>query len=143
MISKSSDLSFTSYGVIDEKNKLLGIRKVNKDATYKKIYRSNFIGLSTVVINKNKIKKFKFPILNTQEDFALWLLLLRRGYRLNHFNPVLSNWRKTKSSLSSNNSQKFVDAFKLFYLLENKNFAFSIYSVIVLTYYKIKNNICN
>ena len=143
MINKFSDLSFTSYGIIDEKNKLLGVRKVTVDANYKKIYRSNFIGLSTVIINRKKIKKFKFPNLNTQEDFALWLTLLRKGYSLNHLNSVLSYWRKTENSLSSNNLQKITDAFKLYYSIENKNFIFSIYSVLVLSYYKLKNNILN
>ena len=75
--------------------------------------------------------------MKTQEDFALWLNLLRKGYRLRHLKNILSYWRKTKNSLSSKKFQKIRDAFKLFYEFENKNFIFSIYSVLVLSYNKL------
>ena len=50
---------------------------------------------------------------------------------------VLSCWRFTENSLSSNKFQKLSDSFKLFYKIENKNFINSIFSVIVLSYNKI------
>jgi len=71
--------------------------------------------------------------MKTQEDFGLWLQFLRKGYELNHIKIALSYWRKTKKSLSSNIFQKIMDAFKLFYIYENKNLIFSIYSVLVLS----------
>ena len=142
MIKNTAEFCFTSYGIINENNKLIGKRKTNIDGDYKKIYKSNYIGLSTVIFNRKKINIFRFPNLKTQEDFALWLLLLRKGYRLKHLNIILTNWRKTKKSLSSNIFQKLEDAFKLYYFYENKNFIFSIYSVLVLSYNKlIKNNL--
>ena len=56
------DFSFTSYSIIDENNKLIKHRIVNSDANYKNLYKSNFIGLNTVMINKeffvNKFSKF-------------------------------------------------------------------------------------
>lgn len=140
MIKYSSDLTFTSYNIINHNDKILGERKVTKDAKYHQIFKSNPIGLSTVVINKKKIKKPRFPFLKTQEDFALWLQLLRKGHRLKHFKPCLTNWRKTQGSLSSNIFQKIIDAFRLYYFYEKKNFAFSIYSVIVLSYNKFIKN---
>ena len=54
--------------------------------------------------------KIKFPNLNTQEDFALWLSLLRSGIKLNTIRKNLSSWRKTQNSLSSNTFQKLKDA---------------------------------
>ncbi len=79
----------------------------------------------------------KFPILKTQEDFALWLKLLRQGVKLNSIQKNLSSWRKTQNSLSSNTLQKLIDAFKLFYNHENKNFILSIFGVIMISYNKI------
>ena len=140
MIKNSLEFCFTSYDIIGEKNETLGRRTVNIDGDYKKIYESNYIGLSTVILNRKIANTFKFPSLQTQEDFALWLLLLRKGYKLNHLKPVLSKWRKTKESLSSNIFQKLKDAFKLYYFYENKNFIFSIYSVLVLSYNKLIKN---
>ena len=140
MIKYSLEFCFTSYGIISEKNELIGKRVVNLNGEYNKLYKSNYIGLSTVIFNKKIINFFKFPSLKTQEDFALWLLLLRRGYRLTHLNMVLTNWRSTNKSLSSNTYQKLKDAFKLYYVYENKNFIFSIYSVLVLSYNKLIKN---
>ena len=138
MIKNSSLFTFTSYNVINYNGKFLSCRKVFIDANYKNLIDSNFIGLSTVMIKKKIYRNIKFPDLKTQEDFALWLNLIKRGYKLMHINKVLSSWRKSKNSLSSNKFQKLKDAFKLFNKYENKNFIFSIYSVLVLTYNKLK-----
>ena len=99
--------------------------------------KKNIIGLSTVMINRNIIKDINFPILKTQEDFALWLNLIKKGHILSHINDALSSWRKTNDSLSSNNLQKIIDAFKLYYLYQKKNLILSVYSVLVLGYNKL------
>ena len=137
MKKKSSLFTFTSYDVINENDKIIKSRKVNLDAEYNKLSKSNFIGLSTVMIDKKLFSKIVFPNLKTQEDFALWLSLIRAGIKLNHIKKTLSFWRKTNDSLSSNILYKFRDAFKLFYNYENKNLINSIFSVLVLSYNKI------
>ena len=132
MKKKSSNFSFTSYNVIDEQNKFIKKRIVTMDPTYEKLQKKNIIGLSTVMINRIIIKDINFPNLKTQEDFALWLSLIKKGHKLSHINDSLSSWRKCNDSLSSNNLQKIIDAFKLYYIHQNKNLLLSIYSVIVL-----------
>ena len=52
MEKNSYYFSFTSYTVIDENDKVLKQIKVNSDANYFNLIKSNFIGLSTVMINK-------------------------------------------------------------------------------------------
>ena len=137
MKKKSSNFSFTSYNVIDEQNKFIKKRIVTMDPTYEKLQKKNIIGLSTVMINRIIIKDINFPNLKTQEDFALWLSLIKKGHKLSHINDSLSSWRKCNDSLSSNNLQKIIDAFKLYYIHQNKNLLLSIYSVIVLGYNKL------
>ena len=92
------------------------------------------------MINKRIFSLINFPNLITQEDFALWLNLCRKGIKLRHMSDNLSSWRKTSNSLSSNSFQKLKDAYCLYYLFEKKNVIFSIYSVLVLSYNKILNN---
>ena len=106
--------------------------------TYNTLMKNCDIGLSTVMISNNIKKDIKFADLKTQEDFALWLKLLKKGYKFKRCNQVLSNWRVTENSLSSNNIQKILDAFTLFYKIENKNFIYSVFSVLVLAYNKLK-----
>ena len=66
------------------------------------------------------------------------LKLLRNGEKLYHYNKILTYWRKSKNSLSSNILDKVRDAFKVYYIYENKNLLLSIYSVIVLSFNKLK-----
>ena len=120
MEKKLSYFSFTSYNIIDSQDKLINKRIVNYDPTYKKLMKKNIIGLSTVICRKKILKDINFPNLKTQEDFALWLRLLQKGYRLSHLPIVLSSWRTTPNSLSSNNLQKILDAFKLYYIFQKK-----------------------
>ena len=137
MKKKSSNFSFTSYNVINEQNKFIKKRIVTMDPTYEKLQKKNIIGLSTVMFSRKIIKDINFPNLKTQEDFALWLCLIKKGHKLSHINDLLSSWRKSNDSLSSNNLQKIIDAFKLYYIHQNKNLLLSIYSVIVLGYNKL------
>ena len=104
-------------------------RKVNHDADYINLYKSNFIGLNTVMLNKKILKNLYFPNLTTQEDLALWLMIAKKGFRLKHLNQLLSYWRKSKNSLSSNTFNKLRDAFKLYYIYEKKilYFRFIVY----------------
>ena len=137
MINNSYHFSFTSYAVINDDDKVSGYRKVAYDAEYNNLINSNFVGLSTVIVEKKLFSKIKFPNLKTQEDFALWLSLLRKGYKLRHLKTILSYWRNSKNSLSSNTFQKLNDAFKLYFFYEKRNLISSIYSVLILSYNKL------
>ena len=140
MIKNTYDFSYTSYSIIDENNNITKHRIVDSDANYKNLSKSNFIGLNTVMINKRIFSLIKFPNLTTQEDFALWLKLCRKGIKLRHMSDNLSCWRKTSNSLSSNSFQKLKDAYILYNSCEKKNVVYSIYSILVLSYNKILNN---
>ena len=111
--------------------------RLKKRSDYLNLYKSNFIGLNTGMIDNKIFPKICFPNLATQEDFALWLKLARQGVKLKHLNKTLSFWRKTNDSLSSNTTRKLLDAFRLYYVYEKKNFIFSVYSVLVLSYNKL------
>ena len=141
MRKNSTLFSFTSYDVIDEKGKVLKKRKVEYDGNSSNLSKSNFIGLSTVMIHRKLYKKIMFPKLKTQEDLALWLRISKRGYILKHIKKSLSSWRKVDGSLSSNIFRKMIDAFLLYYIYQNKNFVYSIYSVLILSFNKLKKEI--
>lgn len=139
MIHSKADISYTAYKVIDKKDKILGVRNVSKEINYKKLSKYCEIGLSTVLIKKRFLKKNKFPEIKTQEDFALWLILIKKGLKFLPVKKVLSSWRRTDNSLSSNIMQKISDAFKVFYCIEKKNLIISIISVVILSINKLKN----
>jgi teichuronic acid biosynthesis glycosyltransferase TuaG len=137
MKRKSSLISFSSFDVINDMDEILKKRIVVEDPSYKSISRSCFIGLSTVMVHRKILSLINFPYLKTQEDLGLWLKLLRAGIKFNHIKKSLSCWRQAKKSLSSNLIDKICDAFKLYYIYENKNLINSVFIVIMLSYNKI------
>ncbi len=139
MNNAKADISYTSYKVIDEKDKTIGTRNVSSEINYKKLLKYCEIGLSTVIIKKKFLKKNKFPNIKTQEDFALWLVLIKKGLKFLPIKKSLSSWRRTKDSLSTNTLQKILDAFKVYYYIEKKNLIISIISVLILSTNKLKN----
>ena len=65
--------SFTSYGIINEQNKIIGKREVFLDANYKDLYNSNFIGLNTVMVHKKLFSKLVFPSLGPRKTMPYGL----------------------------------------------------------------------
>ena len=71
MFKKSVDLSYTSFSIINEQGTIIGKRIISKKTSYQKLTKRCEIGLSTVMVKSDIIKKFKFPEIKTQEDFGL------------------------------------------------------------------------
>ena len=137
MLKYDSDLSYTSYYIINKNSKKIAKRKISNKIDYPKLLKSCEIGLSSVMVKKQILKDVKFSDLKTQEDYALWLKLLRMKYKFLPINKYLVSWRKTENSLSSNIWRKLIDSFTVYYKYEKKNFINSIYSVIILSTSKL------
>jgi teichuronic acid biosynthesis glycosyltransferase TuaG len=131
---KKNKISFshTSYLIIDEKKNIIGKQIVKKYISYSDLLKSCNIGLSSVVMKKDILKKNKFPNLKTKEDYVLWLNLAKNN-KIYGFKKILSSWRKSKNSLSSSIFQKIFDAFIVYYKYENLNFFTSIFRVFILS----------
>ena len=95
------------------------------------------IGLSTVMIEKILLDKYKFCSLRTKEDYYLWLKLVRKLKNLNGINKYLVNWRSLENSLSSSKKQGIKDAYKLYNYYENYSGLLSVYYVLRLTFYSL------
>jgi len=127
------DLSYTSYQIIDNDEKIikkiLSPRKIN----YKKLLYSCDIGLSSVMISHKLSNKFKFKNLKTKEDYLLWLTLSKKKVRMLGMKQILFSWRKTQDSLSSSTLQKLKDAFKIYNYYLKFNLLKSIFLTIMLS----------
>ena len=94
----------------------------------------SFTEESGVLFNSN------FTNLKTKEDYLLWLTLSKKNIRLDHFKKVLSAWRLSPNSLSSDVLQKLKDAFNIYFLYEKQNFFKSCISVCILSFNALKKN---
>tara|TARA_B100000965_G_C19571388_1_gene749289 strand:+ start:517 stop:1272 length:756 start_codon:yes stop_codon:yes gene_type:complete len=140
MKKKNIKISHTSYNIINSKDKIIGTRPAKKTQNYNDLISSCDVGLSSVMVKKEILKKHKFPNLITKEDYSLWLKLSKK-YSIYGINSNLVQWRKTEKSLSSNNVQKLKDAFTIYYHQENYGFINSIIKVLVLSMNFLKKNI--
>ena len=140
MVKNNFNITHTSYDIINSNDKIVGYRVAKKIQNYKSLISSCDIGLSSVMIKKEILKKYKFSSSITKEDYSLWLKLSKK-YCIYGLNKHLVKWRKTENSLSSNNIQKFKDAFSIYYYQENYNFLNSIIKVIILSMNYLKKTL--
>ncbi len=116
MKKRNLDFSFTSYEIIDRNSNLKGFRKAVNDINFKKLINSCNIGLSTVLTSKTIFNnnEHKFAKIKTKEDYVLWLILAKHGFKMMGIQENLTSWRKTKYSLSSSTFQKLRDGYKVY-----------------------------
>lgn len=127
--------SFTSYSIINSSGKIIDFRPAKKKITFKDLIFSCDIGLSTVILKKQKkIKnKIKFPNLKTKEDYVLWLNLSKKKIIFYGLKNNLTQWRKLENSLSSNLVQKLLDGFKVYKIYLKFNTLKSIWHLFLLS----------
>jgi teichuronic acid biosynthesis glycosyltransferase TuaG len=130
MNKKKIDFSFTSYFIVNNKNKNIKKVTAKKFLSYEDMIRSCDIGLSTVVLKKSILNNLKFVNLKTKEDYVLWLNISKK-VKLYGIDKILSYWQKSSDSLSSSVFQKIKDAF----LVYNKYMKFGIIKSIFLTFF--------
>lgn len=128
-------ISHTSYNVINESGKKISSRKSKKITNFNDILNSCDIGLSTVVIDKNFLKKnnLKFPKISTKEDYVLWLKVLEKIPNIIGINKCLTNYRKRKNSLSSNTFVSLVNGYKVYKNYLKMGYVESFYRLFILS----------
>lgn len=101
-------MSCTAMDTIDAESKPLGnVRSVSTNIDYSFILKNTIIGTSTVIVDRNKTGNFQMPLRRGGQDYATWLMLLRKGAVCYGLNDVLTHYRVLPSSLSSNKLKSF------------------------------------
>lgn len=91
----------TSYNTINALGDIIGRRVVSSSVDYQSLLRLNEIGCSTVMVKSDVLHKYDFPICG-HEDYALWLLLSRKGFVICSLKECLVRYRVGSKSISSN-----------------------------------------
>tara|TARA_B110000977_G_scaffold146092_1_gene185323 strand:+ start:256 stop:1005 length:750 start_codon:yes stop_codon:yes gene_type:complete len=138
MLSNKIKFSFTSYSIINKKNIIIKLIKAKRTIDYNDLIKSCDIGLSTVMVKKDLLKKNKFPRIKTKEDYILWLKLSKQNIKMMGINQSLVSWRKLDNSLSSSIFQRIKDAFYVYNNFLKFSFIKSIYyiSIMSLNFFK-------
>jgi len=132
MINNNFSITHTSYNIINEKNKKVGIR-LAKNLKFSDLIKSCDIGLSTVIIEKKLLDNLYFPNLRTKEDYVLWLQLTKKGYEFKAFDEFLTDWRLTKNSLSSSTFRKLIDGYNVYRKYLEQSILKSLINLLILS----------
>ena len=131
LFMKKNNLSFshTSYNIIDNNGKKISCFNVKKKMNYQMLLESCDIGLSSVICKKIILKNEFFLNTNTKEDYFLWLNIIKKINFIYGIQKKLVSWRKLENSLSSSIIRKIIDAYKMYYLITQKQYFLSLFYV--------------
>ena len=103
MEETNSWFSYTGASVINEDGTFTKkVRKVKKKCSYRKLLKNTMIITSSVLIDRNVSGDFRMSEMRSGQDYATWLMLLRKkGVAYGVCEP-LCRYRNTTNSLSSN-----------------------------------------
>ena len=139
-------ISHTSYLGINDNLDILFKRKAKKVTNFNDLICSCDIGLSTVMLNTNFIKKNNlfFPNdIKTKEDYVFWLRIIRKSIYIRGLNKNLTYYRKTKNSLSSNIFMNLYNGYNVYRKFMKYNFITSCFCLFRLSinYLRKKNRL--
>jgi teichuronic acid biosynthesis glycosyltransferase TuaG len=97
------------------------------------------------MINLNFLNKnnFKFPKIKTKEDYVLWLKILKKTSFIKGINKNLTNYRKTKNSLSSSSFVNIINGYKVYRDYMKMGIIESLYRLLILSTNYLKKKIIN
>jgi len=114
--------SFTSYDLMNENGELLDKSvHVPTEIDYHGLLKNTIIGCLTVMIDKEKVGDFQMPNIRARQDFALWLLILKRGFKAYGLQQSLAIYRIVPGSVSSNKVNMIKKNWYVYRKIENLN----------------------
>lgn len=131
--------TFTDYDIVDETGKKLSkYIKCKPNVTYNSALFKNPIGCLTVIYDVAFFGKQYMPTIRKRQDYALWLALLKKttGYGLNE---ILSSYRATKNSISSNKLDLLKYEWKIYREVEQLSFLKSLFYMVSAIFLKLKS----
>ena len=142
MQEKQIAFSFTAYQIMSEDGKQFkNIIKAPKKMTYSSYLKNTIIGCLTVVVDVEKTGNITMPNLGVSEDMSLWLQLLKRGFFAYGLNEILSKYRESSNSLSTNKFKAAMAVWKVYRTIEKLSFIYSVWCFINYAFNAIKKRI--
>ena len=132
--------SCTKYQEIDEfGEKMSNIIKVQEKADYYTVLKSCPIGNSTVMYNATILGKFVVPDIGKNNDFALWLKILKNERFIYGLDKALVYYRIRRKSISRNKIDMIKYHWELFRNIERLSILYSFYLLINWVLIKLFN----
>jgi len=142
MLGNDIAFSYSSYEIIDSQGK--PFNKIINDAgvmTYNKYLRNTAIGCGTVVLDREKTGDFTSPIIKTSQDMALWLSIMKKGFKAYPVQGPLLEYRITPGSATSNKLKAACDVWRVYRNIENMSLLKSTYCFMGYAFNAVKKRV--
>jgi len=134
--------SFSSYQPISEDgNQIFKEIKVPLMMDYNLFLKNTIIGCLTVVLDKYKIGDFRMPNLRTSQDMALWLSIMRSGFRAYGIQNSLAYYRIVETSNTSNKLKVAKGVWNIYRIQEDLGYLRSVWCFLNYVFNAIKKRI--
>ncbi len=111
--------TFTDYVPISEDaTQQYSVVSVPGEIDYVGYCKNTIIGCLTVMIDRRETGDFKMPVIKSSQDMALWLLLMKRGFKAYGLNEVLAKYRLVKNSNTSKKIDAAMDVWRIYREIE-------------------------
>ena len=128
MQANSYAFTFSSYQIINEdgspQNKIL---KMPKSLSYHSYLKNTAIGCLTVVIDRQLTGDFLMPDIRSSHDMALWLLIMKRGFKAYSLPECLASYRIVSTSNTAKKWKAAKDVWRVYREIEHLNIIYSAY----------------
>ena len=102
MKKKDAAISCTEYTRVTEEGKPINEIKIKEEITYRDLLKNNYLGCLTVVYNAEKLGKRYFKERDKNEDYVLWLEIIKDTVKIYGLKENLAFYRVLDKSRSSN-----------------------------------------
>lgn len=128
MLNMGIAFSFSNYDIMKEDGtKLNKLIKVPTELSYKQYLSDTIIGCLTVVIDKEKVGDFSMPNIKSSHDMALWLLIMKRGFKAYGIKDCLATYRLVCTSNTSKKWKAAKDVWKVYRDIEHLSMTYSVF----------------
>ncbi|MBE50184.1 MAG: glycosyl transferase [Flavobacteriales bacterium] len=142
MLDKGIAFTYTAYEIINEigvnMNKTINIPT---SIGYHSYLKNTIIGCLTVMIDRDIVGDFKMPNIRSSHDMALWLLIIKRGFRAYGITKSLAYYRVVGTSNTSNKFKAAKDVWSVYRREEELSILYSAICFICYVFNAIKKRI--
>ena len=142
-LMKEKDCAFVyaATQMINEHDEKIGdYTPVPEWTDYNHLLKRTVIATSTVLLDMNKIGDFSMPLRRSGQDYATWLMLLRRVDKAYGINEPLTLYRISPKSLSSNKFKSIKQVYGIQTKDEGLNPIYAGYNTLCFCLYAFKKH---
>lgn len=143
MRKKKCAFSYTSYQFADKNCNPTGARVIVPESlSYKQALKNTTIWTSTVMFDMTKFTKEQIymPLVKS-EDTACWWRILKTGVVAYGMKDVMSYYRRTEGTLSSNKFEAIKRIWNLYRNVEKLNILYSAYNFVFYAFNAVKRRV--